>query len=234
VSEYVSLFDLDGTLTDPKPGVTGCIRHALERLNAVYGLSLDIPEPDALEWVIGPPLAETFRLLAGPDHCAAGLAFYRERYGVTGLFENEVYPGIPLALAQLQAHGWTMFVATSKVRVYAERIVEHFGLSPFFKAVHGSEFDGTNAHKPDLLRHIIATEGIDPARAVMIGDRKHDAIGAKANGVQSIGAGWGYGSDAELREAGVWRILASPGEIADALEGADWRRDGAQSAADDR
>lgn len=212
-ADFAVLLDLDGTLTDPKPGITESIRHALRRLNETAGLGLTIPSQDELEWTIGPPLIDTFRLLAGRDHGEAGVDFYRERYGEIGLFENRVYDGIPQALEAMRAQGRRLYVATSKPRVYAERIVGRFGLAPFFARVHGSEFDGTNIHKPDLLRHILAVEGIDPARAVMIGDRKHDAIGAKANHVAALGVGWGYGSREELTGAGLTTILEAPADM---------------------
>ncbi|MBL8589470.1 MAG: HAD family hydrolase [Methylobacteriaceae bacterium] len=207
------LLDLDGTLTDPKPGITESVRHALRRLNETRGLSLAIPSQDELEWTIGPPLIDSFRLIAGREHGEAGVAFYRERYADVGLFENRVYDGIPAALTALRAQGFRLFVATSKPRVFAERIVAHFGLARFFDRVHGSGLDGTNIHKPELLRHILAVEAIDPARAVMIGDRKHDAIGAKANHVAALGVAWGYGSRAELTDAGVATILETPDEL---------------------
>jgi phosphoglycolate phosphatase len=214
---FAVLLDLDGTLTDPKPGITESVRHALRRLNETRGLSLAIPTQDELEWTIGPPLIDSFRLIAGREHGEAGVAFYRERYGETGLFENRVYDGIPQALEALVGAGHRLFVATSKPRVYAQRILDHFDLARFFARVHGSEFDGTNIHKPDLLRHILAVEQLDPARCVMIGDRKHDAIGAKANHVAALAVAWGYGSREELAAAGFAGVIGTPGEIATAV-----------------
>lgn len=208
-----AIFDLDGTLTDPKPGITESVRHALRRLNETRGLGLDVPSQDALEWVIGPPLIESFRALAGPDHADEAVAFYRERYSVTGLYENAVYAGVPEALAQLKAEGYRLYVATSKPRVFAEKICAHFDLSRYFRAIHGSELDGRNIHKPDLLAHVVAQEAIDIARAVMIGDRKHDAIGARAVGVACIGVIWGYGSREELTAAEVVAVLTRRDEI---------------------
>lgn len=211
------LLDLDGTLTDPKPGITESVRHALRRLNETRGLALAVPTPDDLEWTIGPPLIDSFRLLAGREHGEAGVGFYRERYGVVGLFENRVYDGVPQALTGLVDAGHRLFVATSKPRVYAQRILDHFDLARFFTRVHGSEFDGTNLHKPDLLRHILAVESLDPARCVMIGDRKHDAIGAKANHVAALAVAWGYGSREELAAAGFAGVIGAPAEIAPAV-----------------
>jgi len=201
--------DLDGTLTDPKPGITGCIRHAQEQLG------LPVSHADALTWCIGPPMQESLRTLAGSDEGGAlMLAHYRERYAEVGLFENSVYPGIPDALMALRVSGPRLYVATSKARIYAERILDHFNLAGYFDRVFGSELDGTNMRKTDLLRFALAETGEDPAKALMIGDREHDAIGARANGLMPIGVLWGYGSREELEAAGVTRLLERPADMA--------------------
>lgn len=208
----VVIFDLDGTLTDPKPGITRSFQVALERLGRTP------PSADDLEWVIGPPLRESFVKLLGSDAEAdRAVALYRERYGVVGLFENEVIAGIPALLARLAADGRRLFVATSKVRVYAVRILEHFGLAARFEGIYGSEFDGTRANKRELLRFLFATEGLDPADSVIVGDREHDAIGAAAVGMATIGVRWGYGSDAELTAAGAAAIVGTPDELGHVL-----------------
>lgn len=206
------IFDLDGTLTDPKPGITGCVRHALLQMG------IAAPDADDLDWVIGPPLRQSFLALTGSEAMAdEGVRFYRERYGATGLFENEVIPGIPALLTGLRAGGVTLFVATSKPRDYARRILDHFGLARAFRAIHGSEFDGTNADKRDLLRHVVRAEGLEAAASVMIGDREHDVIGADVVGIRTIGVRWGYGSDRELLDAGAAALVDEPGEIAGLL-----------------
>ncbi|MCP8940512.1 HAD hydrolase-like protein [Alsobacter sp. SYSU M60028] len=202
------LFDLDGTLTDPKPGITRSVQYALERLG------LTPPPADDLEWVIGPPLAQSFAVLLGPGgDPAEGVRLYRERYAVTGLFENEIVPGIPALLDDLLADGRRLFVATSKPRVFAERILDHFGLADRFQHVHGSELDGTRADKRDLIAYAVAQERLTPAATVMIGDREHDVIGAGSVGIGTIGVRWGYGSDAELMAAGVAALVDRPAEI---------------------
>jgi len=204
----ITLFDLDGTLTDPKTGITRSVQYALERLGR------PVPEADALTWMIGPPLIAGFtELLGGPEDAPEAVRLYRERFSDVGLFENEVYAGIPALLARLRDEEVRLFVATSKPHVYARRIVEHFGLAPFFREVYGSELDNRNTDKRDLIRHILAREGFDPAGAVMIGDRKHDAIGARANGLAAIGVTWGYGSRQELQDAGVACLVDDPGEL---------------------
>ena len=203
-------FDLDGTLTDPKPGITECIRHALG------GLGRTPPPADELLWCIGPPLSASFAtLLETTDDTliARSLALYRERFGTVGLYENAVYPGIPEAVAAVRAAGFATFVATSKPHVYARRIVEHFGLDTLFDGVYGSELDGTRVEKADLIAYALAEERLAPARVLMIGDRQHDMIGARQCGVRAIGVSYGYGSEAELRAHGAEAIAHAPAAI---------------------
>ena len=114
------------------------------------------------------------------------------------MFENRIYSGIADALASFQQARVQLFVVTSKARLFAEPIVEHFGLRRFFLSVHGSELDGSYADKSELIAKVLCLESLPPDETVMIGDRAHDVIGAKANGVLSVGALWGFGSRAEL------------------------------------
>ncbi len=210
-SGRVAFFDLDGTLTDPKPGICGSVQHALRE----FGLAA--PSQDDLEWVIGPPMIESLRKLVGPARAADALKLYRTRYGEVGLFENRVYDGVPDLLRYLVDDGWRLYVATSKARPYALRIVEHFDLAPFFSETFGSGLDGSLQHKDALLAHALADSGADPRAAAMIGDRKFDVLGASANGLPTIGVAWGYGSRAELEQAGAAAIVAEPAEVAGAL-----------------
>lgn len=204
--------DLDGTLTDPKRGITRCIQYAFERLGRAA------PEEDALTWCIGPPLLDSLRKLLGSDSDAqAALLHYRERFGSIGLFENELYPGIPEVLTQLADSGCRLFVATSKPTVYAGQIIDHFGLRPYFQAVCGSELDGTRTDKTVLLAWLLAERGLDPHRTAMIGDRRHDIIGARNNGLKGFGVLYGYGSRAELVEAGASGLCARPEDMADVI-----------------
>lgn len=201
-------FDLDGTLSDPKIGITGSIQYALEKLGVA------VPTKDDLTWCIGPPLRASFvALLGGEDHADRGVELYRERFGSIGLFENTLYDGIPALLEALHGSGRRLFVATSKPHVFAGRIIDHFGLRRYFHRVFGSELDGTRVDKTDLLRYALEQTSSDPARAIMVGDRKHDVIGAANNGMTTIGAGYGYGGRAELSAAGATFIAASPAEI---------------------
>jgi phosphoglycolate phosphatase len=204
------LFDLDGTLTDPREGITRCIAHALERMG------VEPPPLDALTFAIGPPLRDSLAQLLGTrEHAAVerALALYRERFADVGLFENAPYDGVHDALAAIRASGARLFVATSKPLVYAERIVRHFGLDPHFVEVHGCELDGTREDKRDLLAHLLPRHGVTPHHAVMIGDRGVDMRAARHHGLHALGALWGYGSRAELEAEGAHRLCESPSHL---------------------
>jgi phosphoglycolate phosphatase len=201
---YSTFFDLDGTLTDPKPGITRCIQYALEHLG------FPVPTQDDLVWCIGPPLHASMKKFVGTDELAhRAVELYRERFRDVGLFENEAYAGIEETLAKVAAGGRRLFVATSKPKVYADRIVEHFGLGGLFEHVFGSELDGTRTDKADLLAYALSAAKVDPARAIMIGDRSHDVVGARKNGMKAIGVLYGYGSLAELTDAGADHLCAA-------------------------
>ncbi len=199
------LIDLDGTLTDPKAGIIGSVQYALQRL------SMPVPEMDALHWTIGPPLRESFpKLGVAAGDIETALGHYRERYRDGGMYDATVYAGVPEALDALVLAGCRLIVATSKPHPFAKPILRHFDLSSRFAAIHGAELDGRNDDKADLIAHIIATEGVDPERAIMVGDRLFDVRGAAKNGIRSIGALWGYGGLAELREAGASALCDQP------------------------
>ena len=203
-------FDLDGTLTNPKPGITRSIQYALERLGQA------VPTEDELTWCIGPPLHASLKKLVGSDALAdRALTLYRERFADIGLFENETYDGIQETLSTLAASHPRMFVATSKPAVYAERIIDHFGLRPYFEQVFGSELDGTRTNKVELLRYALETAQVDPTQAIMIGDRSHDIVGARSNGMTAIGVLYGYGSEEELKDAGAHHICATHSNLLD-------------------
>lgn len=195
------LFDLDGTLTDPREGITRSIQYALAQL--------DIHEPDlsALEHFIGPPLLQCFMSSYDLDEATGWQAVnhYRERFKVTGLYENRVFDGVAELLGMLGEQGRTLYIATSKPRVFADEIARHFDFARHFKVIYGSELDGTRTDKVELIKHLIAEEGLNPADTLMIGDRKHDLIGAHRNGLQAVGVGYGFGSQAELMaESPAW------------------------------
>ena len=200
-------FDLDGTLTDPRPGIVRSIRYAMERLQ------VECPDDDDLTWCIGPPLLESFSKLVGEQLAATALEHYRERFSDCGWSENAPYDGIFDALNNLQDSGYRLYVATSKPHVFAQRIVGHFGFDTYFGHVFGSELDGTRSVKGDLLRFAVSRIGAARTMA-MVGDRMHDVLGAKHIGIRSVGVTWGYGSRQELEDAGADAIITRPAQLA--------------------
>ncbi|MEM8492500.1 MAG: HAD hydrolase-like protein [Pseudomonadota bacterium] len=203
-------FDLDGTLTDPQLGIVRSIRHALDRLG------VEALADDDLTWCIGPPLQVSLARLVGDVRVPQALRYYRERFGDIGWKENELYPGITEALTHLTTNGATLYVATSKPLVFAERILRHFELAEFFDRIFGSELDGTLSDKADLLRFALR-EARPSDTPTMVGDREHDIIGARANRLRSIGLTYGYGSREELVQAGADVIVETTSQISVAL-----------------
>ena len=209
-------FDLDGTLTDPAPGIVACMVHALDALGHAS------PSLNAMRRFIGPPLREAFGEMLGSDDPALqeeAVRLYRERFSTVGLFENAVYPGIPEALAELLQHGFALRVVTSKPTVYADRIIDHFELRSFFPVVYGSELSGERSNKAELLSHVLHSEGVAASRACMVGDRSHDVVGARAHGIPAVGVLWGYGAQDELHEAGAARVVPVVEELVAVLRG---------------
>lgn len=210
------LFDLDGTLVESGPSIIASIRHAME----VLGHPL---APDAdLAWVVGPPLHDIFRRLLEPfgdEQVEAAAAMYRERYDGTGMFHTTPYPAIPAVLEAFEAAGLLLFVATSKPAKVARRLLTHLGLAERFRAIYGAASDGVLAHKPELIAYVLATQGLDPATTVMIGDRSFDISGAHANELRAIGVLWGYGGREELEQAGADALAGEPGELLEMVEG---------------
>jgi phosphoglycolate phosphatase len=201
-------FDLDGTLTDPKPGITRSIQYALDRLG-----QKTIPTEDELTWCIGPPLRASFVKLLGEASADLAVSLYRERFSDIGLYENAVYAGVEDVLTALRQSGHRLFVATSKAHVFADRIIDHFDLRRHFERVFGAELDGTRADKTDLLAYALNAASIDSARALMVGDRSHDMIGARNNGMKGIGVLYGYGSEQELTAAGASCLCPTPSAV---------------------
>ena len=200
--------DLDGTLIDPKEGITRSIQHALRELGA------DVPSMNDLTWCIGPPLWESLPTLLGPHgDVQAAIDLYRERFTDVGLYEADVYDGIGEMLMDLRETGLPLYVATSKPHSYAQTIIEHFGISHYVDGLFGSELDGTRADKTSLLAHALAETGADPRASVMIGDRRHDVLGAQNNDIPSLGVLWGYGEPDELRLAEADALAGAPEEV---------------------
>ena len=191
-----AIFDLDGTLTDSKPGILGCLTRALE----AHGIAWTGP----LDWFIGPPADQSLRRLmpeADEGRRAALLHDYRLCYDATGWQQNSVYPGVPAVLQSLQSSGWQLFVCTSKREDFALRILEKFSLSSYFLAVYADTAGSLHHSKTDLLGRLIEEQSLDPATTFMVGDRNFDIEAARANGVPSIAVTYGYGTAEELEAA---------------------------------
>lgn len=203
------LWDLDGTLTDPKIGIITCIQYALEKFGATP------PPMDDLLWCIGPPLYESFpKLLPGITSAEVHqlVAYYRERFAEVGMFENFIYPDIANML-EIISQKHSNFLTTSKPHLFANKILSHFNLSKYFHRIYGSELSGERSKKGDLIRYIIEMEKLDLENTVMIGDRKHDVVGAKEAGISSVGITWGYGSHEELSESKADYIFTKPSQV---------------------
>lgn len=207
------LFDLDGTLTDPKLGITTCVQYALK------AFGIEEPDLDKLTPFIGPPLKDSFMDFYGMDEAQAEEAVekYRERFRDIGIFENKVYDGIPAMLRLLQSKGMHMAVASSKPTVFVERILEHFRLDKYFEVVVGSELDGSRVNKDEIvqeaLNRLFHYKPIQREQVYMIGDRKFDVEGAKAHRIESVAVAYGYGSMEELKEAKADYIVRTVEEL---------------------
>ena len=211
----IILFDLDGTLTDPKEGITKCAQYAL----AHFGIKVD--DLQELMPFIGPPLIESFQEFYGLSYEQAEEAVlkYRERFKDIGIFENGVYEGGKELLSICKTAGKTVCLATSKPEIYARRILERYELSQYFDEAVGSTMDGSINTKAEVIREAFRRLNIeseaDKAKTIMIGDRKHDILGAKACGIQSVGVHFGYAEPGELEEAGADYMVDTIEELKD-------------------
>ena len=205
------LFDLDGTLTDSGPGITRCVQYAL----ASFGI--EEPDLEKLNCYVGPPLLESFMNFAGlgREEAQQAITKYRERYETEGIFENEVYEGIPEVLAYLKEQGKTLAVASSKPEKYVEQILEHFEIRKYFTVVTGSEMNETRTDKGEVIAETLRRLGAEDSRSdvVMVGDRSYDVIGARENGLLCVGVSYGYGGREELEAAGAAKVCDTPEEL---------------------
>ena len=204
------LLDLDGTLTDPAPGILAGVRAAMTSLGR------QAPPDAELLSVIGPPIRVSFRRLMGQDaNVEEGVRLYRAYAAERGLKEATAYPGILEALAELrEAYAGRVYICTAKSQPFAQLTADHFGFSPYLAGVFGAHPDGQFEDKADLIAHMIPAVGIDPATAIMVGDRSYDMIAARKNRLAALGALWGYGSEAELLEAGAHALCPAPADLA--------------------
>ncbi|WCN38391.1 HAD family hydrolase [Aneurinibacillus uraniidurans] len=210
----VLLFDLDGTISDSKEGITKSVQYALKKL----GIEED--DLNNLEPFIGPPLQESFRAFYSFTEERVNLAieYYRERFKIKGMFENKLYPDIVELLHKLRTEGYILVVATSKPTEFAEKILLHFNISQYFNVIVGSNLDGTRINKTEIIEHILNQfNEFDKSCFLMIGDRKHDIIGARNTGIDSLGVTYGYGSHMELQQENATYIVHSVEEIKEIL-----------------
>ncbi|CAM9221407.1 HAD family hydrolase [Acinetobacter pseudolwoffii] len=193
------LIDLDGTLTDPKVGITTSARYGLEKVGHPISDEINI------DWIIGPPLKASLAKLLNieTDNILAeqALMAYRERFAVKGLYENHVFEGVAETLAELKRRGYCLFVATAKPTVYAKQILEHFDLAQYFTEIYGSELNGDRTNKDELIQYILEQQHLKAEGCIMVGDREYDILGARRNGIKSIAVTYGYGSADELQRA---------------------------------
>ena len=207
------LFDLDGTLTDPKPGITQCVQYALRCMG------IEEPDLDKLEPFIGPPLTDSFREFYGMDQeqAAEAVAKYRERFSEKGLYENEIYPGMKQMLENLKTAGCHLAVASSKTEHFVKKILVYFDIDGYFEVIVGSELDGTRCQKEEVvaeaLRRFFPDGNIPCDDIVMVGDRKFDIIGGREMGLHQIGVAYGYAPEGELEAAEAEYIVNDLDEL---------------------
>ena len=210
----IILFDLDGTLSDPKIGITKSIQYALES----FGIKVE--NLDDLTKFIGPPIRPAFKEFYGFDDAEAEKAVekFRERFLVKGLFENVMYDGIDIMLQRLIDAGKTLIIATSKPTIQAKTVLSYFNLGKYFTYVSGSEMNGDRSDKSEVIQYALEQNNIyDLSCCIMVGDRMHDIIGAKTVGIRSIGVLYGYGSYNELSDANADYIVKGVNELSDLL-----------------
>ncbi|WP_066460448.1 HAD hydrolase-like protein [Sanguibacter suarezii] len=215
----LALVDLDGTLTDSAPGIVASITSAFDALGIAR------PSAEDLRLVVGPPIQES-AVSNGvpPERVEEFVAAYRVAFTGGGMLDNSVYPGIREALTALREAGVRLVVATSKPEVFARQILEHFELDGFFEAICGASLDGTRTTKADVIAHALKTaatgEGLPPmSETVMVGDREHDILGARAHGIDTIAVTWGYAAPGEHDAAAPRAVVSTPAELVTALLG---------------
>lgn len=207
---HAVLLDLDGTISDSRPGIEACFRSMLAELGHDPAAVGDVT------WAVGPPIGVAVRALLekyGDDRVEQGISVYRARYDAVGIYNCSVYPGIADMLTFLWDAGRRLCVATSKRRDFAERVVDYLNIRDYLPKVYGALPGGGLDDKSDLLAEILRVEAYDPATTIMVGDRRHDIHAARANGLRSIGVLWGYGGQAELQAAGADLLAATPAEV---------------------
>lgn len=209
MKKYI-LFDLDGTITDPKEGITKSVAYALSK----FGIKVD--SLNELCKFIGPPLKDFFieYYNFNDDEAEKAIKYYREYFSDRGIYENQVYKGFEDILISLKENNKVLIVATSKPTIFAQKILEHFNLRKYFSFVSGSNLDGTRVKKSEVIQYALERNNIkDLSEVIMIGDRKHDVYGAKEIGIESIGVLYGYGDYEELYDNGANYIVNNVEEL---------------------
>lgn len=209
MKKYI-LFDLDGTITDPKEGITKSVAYALSK----FGIKVD--SLNELCKFIGPPLKDSFieYYNFNDDEAEKAIKYYREYFSDRGIYENQVYKGFEDILISLKENNKVLIVATSKPTIFAQKILEHFNLRKYFSFVSGSNLDGTRVKKSEVIQYALERNNIkDLSEVIMIGDRKHDVYGAKEIGIESIGVLYGYGDYKELYDSGANYIVNNVEEL---------------------
>lgn len=207
------LYDLDGTLTDPRVGITKSIEYAL----AHFGI--DVENLNELTKFIGPPLRDTFREYYSFSDSDVKVAVdkFQEYFAEQGLYENIIYDGIAEMLRAQYEDGRKIVLATSKPQVFAHKVLEQFEIDKYFELIVGSELSGERSDKAEVIKYAVDTLAINPHDAIMIGDRKYDVIGSRAHGIDSIGVLYGYSSKGELIEAGANYIVETVEELGEKI-----------------
>lgn len=203
------LFDLDGTLTDPAEGITNSVRHALDKMEIEYGPEMDLTR------FIGPPLDESFRDIFGLEEEAIhkAIGYFREYFADKGLYQNYPFEGMAEMLQNLCGEGFTLYIATSKPQIFAEKVLEMFDMAQYFANITGSPLNDAGTSKDEIIRISLETNSINPETAIMVGDRKHDILGAAKNGIPSVGVLFGYGDRQEHTAAGATYIAEDIGRL---------------------
>jgi phosphoglycolate phosphatase len=206
------LFDLDGTLTDSGEGIINCAIYAMEHYN------LPIPPREELRVFVGPPLTDTFmKFGVKPEDAQEAVKFYRERYIPIGMYENELYLGIPELLEELRKEGHTLCIATSKPENLAVEILQHFGIDKYFQYICGATMDHSRDTKEQVIAYLMS-QCKSEYPWVMVGDTVFDIEGAKAHNIPAIGVAWGYGLVEEMRKAGAAAIVYDTHELLKELQ----------------
>lgn len=201
------LFDLDGTIIDPGDGIIKSYSNALIALGHEDKITTD------MSWVVGPPLRKSFATILPPEMVEEAVAKYREFHAKGGLKEAVLYDGIANIIAHLSETGHQLFICTAKNVPFARKNIEQFNLQGYFAEIYGSHLDGKFDDKAELVSHIIDTHNLEKSETVMIGDREHDIIAARKNGINGIGVLWGYGNSDELSDAGASYLVDSPNNL---------------------